>query len=53
MKSEEIYDKIETMKTYLEELYEAGVIKPTEYNDIWAKINEIKVHVKSDSEESF
>lgn len=50
MKPEEIYDKIETMKTYLKELYEAGVIKPTEYNDIWAKINDIKVHVKCDSE---
>ena len=53
MKSEEIHDKIETMKTYLEELYEAGVIKPTEYNDIWAKINEIKANVKFESEESF
>ena len=53
MKSEEIYDKIETMKTYLEELYDAGVIKPTEYNDIWAKINEIKANVKFDSEKSF
>ena len=51
MEQEEIHEKIETMKTYLEELYEAGVIKPTEYNDIWAKINEIKVHVKCDYEE--
>jgi len=41
MKSEEIHDKIETMKTYLEELYEAGVIKPTEYNDTAESTNMI------------
>ena len=51
MESEEVENKIETMKTYLKDLYEAGVIKPTEYNDIWAKINEIKANVKFDSEE--
>jgi hypothetical protein len=50
MKPEEINNKIDTMKNYLEELYDAGVIKPTEYNDIWAKINDIKVHVKCKNE---
>ena len=51
MESEEVENKIETMKTHLKDLYEAGVIKPTEYNDIWAKINEIKVHLKYSCEE--
>jgi argininosuccinate lyase len=50
MEPEEINNKIETMKTYLEELYGAGIIKPAEYNDIWAKIDEIKVHVKYNRE---
>ncbi|MCK5300887.1 MAG: hypothetical protein KAJ21_03210 [Thermoplasmatales archaeon] len=51
MESEEVENKIETMKTYLKDLYEAGVIKPTEYNDIWAKINEIKLHIKCNYED--
>ena len=50
MEPEEIYDKVETIKTYLKELHETGVIKPSEYNDIWAKIKNIKVPVKCDSE---
>jgi hypothetical protein len=50
MKPEEIKEKIEIMKNYLEEFYEAGVIKPNEYNDIWSKINSIKVHIKCESE---
>ena len=51
MEPEEIDEKIDNIKIYLGELYEAGVIKPTEYNDIWAKINEIKIHVKHRCEE--
>lgn len=42
MKPEEIRDRIDTLKTILEELYEAGVIKAQEYNDLWTKINNIK-----------
>jgi hypothetical protein len=51
MEQEDIENKIDTMKIYLKDLYEAGVIKPTEYNDIWTKINEIKIHVKHSCEE--
>jgi hypothetical protein len=51
MESEEIDNKIDTMKNYLKELYKAGVIKPTEYNDIWAKINNIKIHTKHNCED--
>lgn len=50
MEPEEVNNKIETMKTHLEELYGAGIIKPAEYNDIWARIDKIKVHVKYDHE---
>jgi len=50
MESEEIIEKIEIIKTSIKDLYGAGVIKPTEYNDLWAKINEIKVHIKCDLE---
>lgn len=46
MKSEEVIDKIEIMKSYLEEFYQAGIIKPNEYNDMWARINDLKTHVK-------
>ena len=51
MESEEIIEKIEIIKTTIKELYEAGVIKPNEYNDLWAKINDIKVHIKCNYEE--
>ena len=50
MESDEILEKIEIIKNSVKELYEAGVIKPTEYNDLWAKINDIKVHIKCDFE---
>ena len=46
MESGEIIEKIEIIKTSIKELYEAGIIKPSEYNDFWAKINEIKLHIK-------
>ena len=50
MQSEEVMEKIENIKKSVKELYESGVIKPTEYNDLWAKINDIKFHVKCDQE---
>ena len=50
MKPEEVNEKIENMKIYLEELYDAGIIKPTKYNDLWAKINEIKINIKCNRE---
>jgi len=50
MESDEIIEKIDIIKISIKELYEAGVIKPMEYNDLWAKINDIKIHVKCDSE---
>ena len=49
MKPEEINDKLETIKAYLKESHETGIIKPSEYNDIWAKIKDIKVPVKCDN----
>lgn len=51
MKPEEVNEKIETMKSYLEELYDAGVIKPTEYNDLWAKIKDLKINIKCNHED--
>lgn len=51
MESEEIIEKIEIIKNNIKKLYEAGVIKPNEYNDLWARINEIKVHIKCSHEE--
>jgi hypothetical protein len=50
MESEEIIERIDNIKSSIKELYESGIIKPAEYNDLWAKINEIKVHVKCDQE---
>lgn len=43
MEHEEIIEKIENIKTSIKDLYEAGIIKPTEYNDLWAKINDINI----------
>jgi hypothetical protein len=51
MESGEIIEKIEIIKTSIKDLYEAGIIKPSEYNDFWAKINEIKLHIKCNYEE--
>jgi hypothetical protein len=51
MESEKILEKIEVIKTSVKELYEAGVIKPTVYNDLWAKINDIKINIKCNQEE--
>jgi ribonuclease HIII len=51
MENEEVIEKIENIKTSIKDLYDAGVIKPTEYNDIWAKINNIKVNIKCNLEE--
>jgi hypothetical protein len=48
MNPEEINEKIEIMKTYLEEFYEDGIIKPKEYNDLWNKLNLIKIKIKCD-----
>ena len=46
MKVEEANEKVEMIKNSLAELYEAGIIKADKYNEIWAKLNEIKTHVK-------
>jgi hypothetical protein len=51
MESEDIIEKIEIIKKNIKELYENGVIKPNEYNDFWAKINEIKIHLKCNPED--
>ena len=46
MKREEINEKIEMMKTDIQEFYNEGIIKLKDYNDLWSKLNDIKVHVK-------
>ena len=46
MEYEEIIEKIEIIKKNIKELYEAGIIKPTKYNDLWANINDIKINIK-------
>jgi hypothetical protein len=46
MNPKEINDKVEAMKSYLEELYDEGVIKPREYNDLWSKLTDIKIKKK-------
>ncbi len=51
MESEEIIEKIDIIKNNIRDLYEYGVIKPSEYNDIWAKIDQIKINVKCKSED--
>ena len=51
MENDEVVEKIENIKTSVRDLYEAGVIKPSEYNDLWAKINDIKVNIKCNLEE--
>ena len=43
MKEEEIKDKVVTIKNYLEEMYEEGVIKAQLYNDIYEKVNLITI----------
>ena len=51
MENEIIIEKVDNIKTSIKELYEAGVIKPNEYNDLWAKINEIRVNIKCNQDE--
>ena len=51
MESEDIIGKIEIIKKNIKDLYENGVIKPTEYNDFWAKINHIKIHLKCNKDD--
>ena len=51
MENEEIIEKVDIIKTSIKELYEAGIIKPNEYNDFWAKINEIKLNIKCNYDE--
>jgi uncharacterized protein YfkK (UPF0435 family) len=51
MDNEEAIEKIENIKTSIKDLYNAGVIKPTEYNDLWAKVNDIKIKIKCNLEE--
>ena len=46
MKREEINEKIEMMKIDIQEFYNEGIIKLKDYNDLWSKLNDIKVHVK-------
>ena len=43
MNPKDINEKVEVMKSCLEELYDEGVIKPREYNDLWSKLTEIKM----------
>ena len=51
MESDEIIEKIDIIKKNIKDLYENGVIKPTEYNDFWAKINQLNIHVKCKSDD--
>ena len=51
MESEEIIEKIDIIKKNIKDLYENGVIKPTEYNDFWAKINQLNIYNKCKSED--
>jgi len=48
MDPRDVNEKVDAMKSYLEELYDEGVIKPQEYNDLWSKISELKITIQCD-----